>query len=94
MLSHPKTEDRVEVFEVLKSLELKYLRTITDPLFKLYDFLLDIPQVPINVNRIVKLFLIKNTCILMIFDKLLPDFFSHLSVVTFLLILFYFKYII
>ncbi|XP_053394251.1 serum paraoxonase/arylesterase 1-like isoform X1 [Mercenaria mercenaria] len=37
VICHPKPEDRIEVFEVLKSLTLKYIRTITDPKFELMN---------------------------------------------------------
>ena len=36
VLTHPLTKDKIEVFEVLNSTELKYLKTITDPAFDLY----------------------------------------------------------
>jgi hypothetical protein len=36
VICHPKPEDRIEVFEVLTSLTLNYVRTITDPNFDLY----------------------------------------------------------
>ncbi|XP_045159584.1 serum paraoxonase/arylesterase 2-like [Mercenaria mercenaria] len=42
VICHPKPEDRIEVFEVLKPLTLKYIRTITDPKF---DFMNDMVAV-------------------------------------------------
>lgn len=37
VITHPVEGDRVEVFEVLKSFQLQYIRSITDPLFKLMN---------------------------------------------------------